>query len=394
MKILTIGGGTFQPISNHLSLSAPAFGNTAKRIHEKLSKIEGVDSMLKLTTMADRNSPLRTNTDVKALLEVAIAREDYDVIICNVAFCDFEVEGGGFHNERLSSDNAITVDLRPSEKVIDIVRKHRPEIFMVGFKTTTNCSPEEQFLKGLKMMKRSKCNLVLANDVITRNNIIITPEETFYPTNGREDALDQLIEMTLSRASGHFNRSIFKPGKNYNLDSTPQSFQTVLQYLIERGSFIENNGNGFTPGHFCWKISEESFLSSQRKANHNEVFTEGMSLVVPSDDTFTVYGSRKASVGARSQWMILQAYPEYDCIVHTHSPLRDGSEVPTTPQKPYQCGSLECGINTLMHMGDFDSIKAVYLEKHGPNVLFKSTEDPQKIIDFLESNFILNTKTT
>ena len=394
MKVLVIGGGTFQPISNHLSLGAPAFGSTAKTIHRMLTE-QGHESTLVLTRMANPESVIFTNTDVKALLENAVSREDYDIIICNVAFTDFEYPGGDFHADRLSSDAPVNLKLVPSEKVIDLVRKHRPEIFLVGFKTTTRATPEEQFLKGLRMMKRSKCNLVLANDTVTRNNIIITPEETYYPTENREDALSQLVEMMISRAAGNFTRSIFKPGRDHNIDLAPSTFQQVVKFLVERGSFIENNGNGFTPGHFCWKVSENSFLSSQRKANHNKVFENGMSLVgVNDDESFTVYGSRKASVGARSQWMILQAHPGYDCIVHTHSPLKPGSKVPITPQKPYQCGSLECGLNTLNHMADFDGIRAVYLEKHGPNVLFKSTDDPQRIIDFLEANFQLDIKTT
>ncbi len=164
--------------------------------------------------------------------------------------------------------------------------------------------------------------------------------------------------------------------------------------MIDNGGYLENNGNGFTPGHFCWEISENTFLSSQRKANHNLVFTEGMSLVEVSDDKFTVSGSRKASVGSRSQWLMLQENTDYDCIVHTHNPLKSGSLVPTTPQKPYQCGSLECGMNSLNNLGEFKTqdLKSVYLDKHGINILFKSKSDPNMVIEFIKSNIELGVK--
>lgn len=34
-KIIILGGGTFMPIRNHLSLCAPAFGRTAQQIHHE-----------------------------------------------------------------------------------------------------------------------------------------------------------------------------------------------------------------------------------------------------------------------------------------------------------------------------------------------------------------------
>lgn len=407
-KILIMGGGTFQPISNHLSLSAPAFGKTAKEISRVLFHKHDVfdhkpysqnvkNLEVVLTKMADPSSSLVTNYDVKNYLMEVIKDQDLAVIFMNIAFCDFEYTGGDFHGQRLeTSDGPINLDFVPSPKIIDLIRRERPDIFLVGFKTTTSASVDEQFLKGLKMMKRSKCNLVLANDTVTRNNIIITPEETYYETSGREDAIEQLCEMTMSRGFSTFNRTNFKMQmSNISLSNTPETFQAVLKGLIEDGSFIENNGNGFTPGHFCWRSGDREFISSQRKANHNLVFQQGMSLVEVGDDeeTFTVYGTRKASVGARSQWMILKEYPEYDCIVHTHSPIKPGSLVPTTPQKPFQCGSLECGINTLTNMGDFGIVKAVYLEKHGPNILFKSTSDPDEVLRFIRNNFELGIKT-
>ena len=277
--------------------------------------------------------------------------------------------------------------------MIKKIRLKRPDIFLVGFKTTTNKTSEEQFLIGLKMMKSVKCNLVLANDTVTRNNMILTAEETIYgETTDRNAVLLELAEMIEMRSNLTYNPSNFINSESYPISDMPDNFQTVIQYLIENEGFIENNSNGFTPGHFCWKNSESSFFSSQRKANHNLVFTEGMSLVEVNEDKFTVKGKRKASVGARSQWLILSENPEYDCIIHTHNPLKEGSLIPITPQKPYQCGSLECGLNTVNHMGDFGNIKAVYLDKHGANILFKSDGNVKEVIEFINNNIELGIK--
>ena len=394
-RIVILGGGTFQPVRNHLALAAPAFGSTAK----DLKRLHIQDAELFLTKMAHSKSKLVTNEDVERCIDELLEDKTVGTIILNVAFCDFKAKPmdgieSDFHGERLeTSKGDLTLELTPTEKIIKKIRIKRPDIFLVGFKTTTNKTSDEQFLIGLKMMKSVKCNLVLANDTVTRNNMIITAEETIYgETTDRAAVLKELAEMTLMRCDLTYNPSEFIQSSSVDIKTTPKAFQKCIQFLIDNDGFIENNSNGFTPGHFCWKNGENSFISSQRKANHNLVFDEGMSLVEVENDKFKITGKRKASVGARSQWLILQENPEFDCIIHTHNPLKEGSNIPVTPQKPYQCGSLECGINTVSHMGDFGNIKAVYLDKHGANILFRSTDDVSNIIDFIKQHIQLGIK--
>jgi hypothetical protein len=392
-KIIIIGGGTLQPISNHLSLAAPAYGTIAKNIH----KLMFDESELILTKMADSTSNIVTNKDVENILDDIIKDVKVRCIVLSVAFCDYEYDGGDFHGERIITTDNDTLDLRlkVSSKVIDKIRKIRPDIFLVGFKTTTNKTTDDQFLSGLKMMKRSKCNLVLANDTVTRNNIIITPEESYYGnTTDRDFITKELVNMINMRCNATYNRTNFIECDSIPITKTSETFQKVLKYLIDNNAFIINNGNNFPNGHYCEKIDNVSFLSSQRRFDHNKVFDEGMSLVTVEDDIFTVRGRRKASVGARSQWLILNKYSEFDCIIHTHNPLKDGSKFPIAEQKPFQCGSLECGINTIDNMGDFGDFKAVYLNKHGANILFKSTSNADDVIKFITDNIELGVKTT
>lgn len=393
-RILILGGGTFNPIRNHLSLAAPAFGKTARILKELIPEAE-----LVLTKMADSNSKLVTNEDVRLFIEEQLKDPDLSVIIMNAAICDFESQIGdipsGLNSERLkTSQGDIQITLTPSDKLLKQIRIQRPDIFLVGFKTTTGEDENTQFLTALKMMKSSKCNLVLANDLTTKLNMVITAEETIYgQTTDRYSSLKELVDILKLRMNGTYNRTKFIEKENVAIEQTPESFRKVLKFLINNQGFIENNGNGFTPGHFCYKNSENSMISSQRKSNHNKVFSEGMGLVsVDSEGQFTAEGIRKPSVGARSQWILLNSYPEYDCIVHTHNPLKVDGTLSTVDQRPFQCGSLECGINTLQGIADYDGIKAVYLKKHGANIIFKSTDDPEKVIEFIKKHLELGVK--
>lgn len=413
-RIVIFGGGTFQPIRNHLSLCAPAFGTTAKKLHQiftftpYISMPDGsAGSMLLLTKMANSNSKLVTNEDVENCIDELLEDESIGTIVLNIAFCDYkvdEIDGvkSGWHADRLkTADGNIEVKLTPTQKIISKIRIKRPDIFLVGFKTTTNKTSQEQFLTALKMMKSTKCNLVLANDTVTRNNFIITPEETIYSeTTDREVAIKELANMIIMRNNLTYNRTDFIKQKSIPIYSTPDSFQKVIQFLIENGGFIENNGNGFTPGHFCWKNSDKTFISSQRKANHNLVFEEGMTVVEIDNDSIIAKGERKASVGATSQWMLLKNNPSYDCIIHTHNPLKSESLIPKASQKEFQCGSIQCGLNSVNNIKDImtftkkytSDMKAVYLDKHGANILFKSTDNFEDIISFINENIELGTK--
>ena len=60
----------------------------------------------------------------------------------------------------------------------------------------------------------------------------------------------------------------------------------------------------------------------------------------------------------------------------------------------FECGSHECGQNTsdgLRPVGN--GIECVYLDNHGPNIVFHRSTDPQKVIDFIDQNFDLSQST-
>jgi len=339
-------------------------------------------------------------------LDELIEDKTVGTIVMNVALCDFKAlpideNENGWHGKRLkTSEGDLTITLTPTDKIISKIRKARPDIFLVGFKTTTNETSNDQFLIALKMMKSSKCNLVLANDTVTRNNMIITPEETIYgETVLRYSVIEELCEMIEMRQSLTYHRGEFIVGKDIPFENAPENFKEVMGFLLDNGGYIENNGNGFTPGHFCYRsdvFESNDFISSQRLVNHNDVRENGMTYVTTAGmcKSFTYLGSKKASVGARSQALLLSENPEYDFIVHTHNPLKKDSLIPITPQKPFQCGSIECGVNTLNHLGDFNdrNIKAVFLEKHGINMLFKKTTKSEDVIEFLKNNIELGVK--
>src|ERR1700722_12606693 len=91
-NIEIIGGGTVFHVRNHLALTAPAYGQTARRLADIVyDKVLGDSNIhLHLTRMADcGDGELETNEDVSKLVDKLIANSDTKIIFFNPALVDY-----------------------------------------------------------------------------------------------------------------------------------------------------------------------------------------------------------------------------------------------------------------------------------------------------------------
>jgi hypothetical protein len=404
-KIHIVGGGTFSYVAPHLALAAPAFGEVARSIYN----IYPEDHLfLHLTKMADHHSKIVTNEDVSKLIDTLIEDPETKVIFFSSALCDYDgnvqTESGllprGKDQQRLKTeDGPKTLFISPADKVIGKIRKKRKDIFLIGFKTTAGANPDEQYLAGLKLLKNTSCNLVLANDIHTKLNMIVTPEQSrYHESTNRNDVITNLCEMVRLRSSLNFTRSTIVPGEpiDWNSELVPASLRNVVNYCVDNGAY--KPFLGATVGHFAIKIGENEFLTSKRKTNFNKINEVGLVYVATKDDDAVIAHGAKPSVGGQSQRIVFAEHPDVDCIVHFHCPKKMSSDVPVRSQREYECGSHECGQNTSSGLKRFELsneqyLYAVMLDKHGPNIVFNKEVDPQSVINFIDKNFDLHGRT-
>lgn len=412
-KVLVLGGGTFSHVRAHLALAAPAFGTTARQIAEMCEKrFDHMDTELLLTKMADQNSSVITNDDVDKVVDIIINDNTVKIVFFNFALCDFsgkigDVESGKHATRLETSAGDVQMTLTPSEKIIGKIRKTRKDIFLVGFKTTCGATEQEQFSKGLDLMKKTSCNIVLANDIETRKNLIITPEEGVYGRDmTRKECLEELVDIAAKRSSLTFNdKTILKNAERAypeNLiieGSIPENWYNVMKYLFSNNAFKPINGK--TSGHFGCRVDGKEFerITSERKINHNESFERGMIPVYSYENGELVVGGAKPSVGEKTQEMIYQELGyKIHSIVHFHGQIRkDIVYIPfeIKDQKPFECGSKECAINTISGMSEvIPGIYAVHLDNHGPNIAFHKDVSSQEIIEFINLYWDLNSSTS
>jgi hypothetical protein len=446
-KIHIIGGGTFSHVRNHLALAAPAFGETARALYgllhravaDEIQRDQAGDAaisstfsrqineqaaervVLHLTKMAaPRQSNLVTNEDVSALLDKLIADPDTRVIILNAALCDYDgavienqigeafsfgddapyITESGKHAKRLkTSAGEQILQLTPANKLIGKIRKDRKDIFVVGFKTTTGAESDTQYRIALDMLKRDSLNLVLANDTVTRNNMIVAPEETRYcETTDREAVITTLAEMVIARSKNTFTRSTVVEGESVRWDSPliPANLREVVDFCIEKGAY--KPFRGATAGHFAVRVDDQTILTSKRKQNFNHLAEIGLVKVeYEGDDKVVAFGA-KPSVGGQSQRIVFREHPELDCIVHFHCPLKPGVKgIGVASQWQNECGSHQCGANTSRNLANVpgvrNDIKAVMLDGHGPNIVFSRNTPAVDVIKFINDNFDLSQKT-
>ena len=422
-----IGGGTISHVRNHLALCAPAYGTTARQIydlcnvhyhlHEDASHWDGDAKhaiTVHLTKMAGGGilAP-ETNEDVEKLVDKLITNPQTHIIYFNPALVDFNgsiatgaaagyewndnvpTTSGKYETRLKTSEGEHKMLLTPSAKLLGKIRKERKDIFLVAFKTTCGATEDEQFLTGLHLLKTNSCNLVLANDTKTRINMIITPEQARYAvTTDRLKALRQLVEMTVSRSKDTFTRSTVVSGDpvDWNGDQVPPALRTVVNHCIQAGAYKPFQGS--TVGHFAYKLSNKLFVTSKRKVNFNELNKVGMVLCESEDENSVVAYGAKPSVGGQSQRIIFREHPDLDCIVHFHCPPKEGVKLSVRPQSTHECGSHQCGQNTSAGLQEVaQGIQCVYLDNHGPNIVFNHKTNPQEIIEFIDQNFDLSKST-
>lgn len=418
-KIVVMGGGTVFHVRSHLSLSAIAYGTTAREISRLLAQEfseEEYEIYTEITKMGDPKSTLETHQDIDKAVNEIIADKNVKVVVFNVALVDFQGSIGDVPSDKYatrlkSREGDQTMRLSALPKLIGRFRNTRKDIFLVGFKTTCGASMDEQYLAGLKLLKESSCNLVLANDTKTRLNMVITPEEAKYGVStDRHVSLVKLRDLISSRVK---NSTYLSTTMDYSLDmekwdSLPSKFKKVMDFLLEKKAF-KPNPLGRTPGHFGIHKEQTDpdkelgiirYVCSMRKVDFNQIKGKGLLSVVYDTKKGILKSSGKPSVGVIfTQRKAFEAFPDMKYIVHFHCPRREDSpdDIRIQKQWPFECGTEQCADNTvrgMMRFGTSGNIVAVMLEKHGPNILFNDYTNVEELCQFIDRNFDLSVKSS
>jgi hypothetical protein len=146
--------------------------------------------------MADYQSSMETNEDVAARLQEVLADPVTRAVVFNVALCDYEgkigdIESGKYAQRLSSREGAQAMNLTPTPKLLQLVKANRPDVKLVGFKTSAGATPDTQFELALRQFEETGADVVFGNDTITRENLLVM--RTGLTRGSRESVLAKLV---------------------------------------------------------------------------------------------------------------------------------------------------------------------------------------------------------
>lgn len=230
-KIIITAGGTSEKIDNVRKITNSSSGKLGMTIANHLLQ-ENNDiiiyyvcskSSLKPTDERVKIIEIDGTTDLKNNIEKLLVNEHIDYFIHSMAVSDYmtdyvttverikesikenndidevfkniEVVGG---NKISSYEDNLVIVLKPTPKIISIIKNLSPSTYLVGFKLLDGVSKEELIEVAKRLRNKNKCDLVVANDLDTIRNgehigYIIDKNNKIEEAYGKDDIAKKLV---------------------------------------------------------------------------------------------------------------------------------------------------------------------------------------------------------
>ena len=159
-------GGTYEPIDSVRGITNKSSGKMGLEL-AKEAYIRGADLTLVVANVSvdipDLFDVIWVETGSEMNEAILSIIKDYDIFISTAAVSDFEFRKKS--DKKITSDSSLFLNLKPTTKIIRQIKKHNPEIFLVGFKAEFNVSRNEIIACARKQISDAGTDLVIANDI-------------------------------------------------------------------------------------------------------------------------------------------------------------------------------------------------------------------------------------
>ena len=225
-KYVITSGGISEKIDNVRKITNSSSGKLGMTIANHLLESK---SDITIYYVCSKNALRPNNTRVK-IIEVAgtldlkdkveslLKNEKIDYFIHTMAVADYMVDyvttvdkmKKSFLNNgdmevikdtKISSyENNLVLVLKPTPKIISLIKKESPLTYLVGFKLLDGVSKKELIEVAKRLRDKNKCDLVVANDLEDIRNkehkaYIIDKEDKVVEASDKEDIAKKLVRM-------------------------------------------------------------------------------------------------------------------------------------------------------------------------------------------------------
>jgi phosphopantothenoylcysteine decarboxylase/phosphopantothenate--cysteine ligase len=138
--------------------------------------------------------------ELRNLVEKYVSMKKYHIFIHSAAVSDYEPLLK-FDGKIKSNSEKLTIHFRKTIKIVDLIKKIDPNIFLVKFKLEVNTSKEKLISIAKKSMDHSMADIIVANDFncIGKKHkaFILDKNENLHDCVGKEVISKKLLDLVL-----------------------------------------------------------------------------------------------------------------------------------------------------------------------------------------------------
>ena len=203
-RILITCGPTWVALDPVRVISNVSTGKLGHLLAEKLKKagalvtlIEGpVTHPLKIASI--KRIKFHYFSELKEILAKEL-RKPYDCVIHAAAVSDYQLRKSS--DDKISSSRkSLTLNLVPTPKLIEIIKRINPKTFLVGFKLESDLTKNNLFKKTHALFESANCDLVVANSNHKNqyNAFVVSSKKEILSTHSDKKDLAKHLVSSLS----------------------------------------------------------------------------------------------------------------------------------------------------------------------------------------------------
>ena len=202
-RILITAGPTWVSLDTVRVISNIASGETGILLAQALARKGARVTLMLGPVKADyKNNSVkvinfRFFNELRSLLKNELEKKRYAVIIHSAAVADYAPSGPGKHKKISSGLKALRLNLKPTPKIIDSLRKINPGSFLIGFKFEPDLQKNELLARANRLMKRAGLDLIVANSICEKKYIayLISAEKYSGPFFSKKSMVKNLVRL-------------------------------------------------------------------------------------------------------------------------------------------------------------------------------------------------------
>ena len=109
--------------------------------------------------------PVETTEEMLDAVVSELRSKKYDVVVAAAAAADWRPKKSFDYKVPTSDVSELSVKLRPTQKIIDAIRKINTDVFLVPFKAECDLSDEELVERGYRRLVEAEADMIVVNDV-------------------------------------------------------------------------------------------------------------------------------------------------------------------------------------------------------------------------------------